>query len=107
MDPNANLREMREKVITINTSTKGGQIVEAAAELAELVEAMDEWLTKGGFAPIEWTKTTPEHWQEVLSNTNARAAEEERERIVAAIREHYKVAPKAAEPILKAIGVTT
>ena len=45
MDPNATLRAIR---------------VHLAAEepepgsLAELVEALDEWITRGGFLPSDW-----------------------------------------------------
>ena len=66
MDPDANLREQREIARAIQkvlddcngdgSLTDGQQFyVAAQAErLAELVEALDGWITKGGFLPARW-----------------------------------------------------
>ena len=56
MDPNANLRAQR-KIAT--WFTNGGDAtteewMERANRLAELVEALDEWITAGGFLPDRW-----------------------------------------------------
>lgn len=64
MDPNANLREQREIAAEINairdnldpitdafTSDQLDRLEHLALRLAELVEALDEWLNRGGFLP--------------------------------------------------------
>ncbi len=52
MDPEANLAEQRELRRRILSS----EVFDAsdAARLAELSEAMDEWLSRGGFLPKDW-----------------------------------------------------
>lgn len=47
MDPNATLAQIRHMV-------KEGSFCEDFAEIAELIEALDEWLSKGGYLPAEW-----------------------------------------------------
>lgn len=47
MDPNATLAAIRE--IT-------GRDEHADPELAELVDALDQWLSKGGFLPAAWQR---------------------------------------------------
>lgn len=63
MDPIANLARQRTIVAEINElraeQTEDARenidvTVTLAYELAELVEALDEWLTKGGFLPTRW-----------------------------------------------------
>jgi len=52
MDPNANLAEQRRllrKFRQRNRLTAG-----EATRLAELVDALDEWLVNGGFLPVAW-----------------------------------------------------
>lgn len=61
MDPNANLKEQLELATeiqgivdqsyadTVTTADKG-------IRLAELVLALNEWISKGGFLPAEWQK---------------------------------------------------
>jgi hypothetical protein len=55
MDPNANLKEMREIAKTILSGEEYDTGYDAV-RLAELVEALDEWITKGGFLPEAWSK---------------------------------------------------
>lgn len=62
MDPNANLREQREIVAEVIRMWDSAdphtdyerELAQAADRLAELVQSLDEWLTNGGFLPIEW-----------------------------------------------------
>lgn len=72
MDPDANLAEQRYLVARMiartdaydsNPNIKGAadrtqqyQIAQThdAERLAELVQALDEWITKGGFLPARW-----------------------------------------------------
>lgn len=52
MDPNANLAEQRRLLRRFrqrNRLTAG-----EANRLAELVDALDEWLSQGGFMPDAW-----------------------------------------------------
>lgn len=58
MDPLANINEQREIARELQIATEGisvgesaEHIVEATGRLAELVLALDEWRTKGGFDP--------------------------------------------------------
>jgi len=66
MDPNANLAEQRHLIRSINAmndrSTDDGQLqaqdrtqYEADCNrLAELAQALDGWITRGGCLPIAW-----------------------------------------------------
>jgi hypothetical protein len=47
MDPNATLTELRELVAFDDPAA-------VAEEMAERIEALDAWLTNGGFLPDEW-----------------------------------------------------
>jgi hypothetical protein len=61
MDPNATLKRIREisKRITGILDSEyihaGNEMLDLASELAELTTALDEWLSKGGFFPRDWT----------------------------------------------------
>lgn len=53
MDPNANLTRQREIVARIvEGESQDGDL----EELADLAEALDEWLSKGGFLPARWQR---------------------------------------------------
>ena len=58
MDPNANLKEMLElakRMITDYNDCEGNGVdQDDAAHLADLVEALDGWLSNGGFLPARW-----------------------------------------------------
>lgn len=60
MDPNTALQRIRELTAAINQqhwtalSRDPGGTVTMAAELAELVEGLDEWLSRGGYPPTAW-----------------------------------------------------
>lgn len=70
MDPNANLTEMRKLAAKLveacvpgaafSDSTHGPNDLLSfetdVNRLAELVEALDEWLTQGGFLPHAWVQ---------------------------------------------------
>lgn len=58
MDPNANLKEQLEQVqlLLYGKALSADDYVEVAGRLAELVEALDEWLSKGGFLPGRWER---------------------------------------------------
>jgi hypothetical protein len=58
MDPNANLKEQLEQVqlLLYGEPLSADDLVEVAGRLAELVEALDGWLSKGGFLPGKWER---------------------------------------------------
>lgn len=58
MDPNENLKEQRRisRLLLGRTYLTQSEIDGYAQELAELVEALDEWMSKGGFPPDAWKK---------------------------------------------------
>lgn len=59
MDPNANLKRQRELAAEIIDGYGNRDIADLAAELAELVQALDEWRLKGGFDPYAQTEVEP------------------------------------------------
>lgn len=55
MDPNAALAEIRELLAQDRRQLDaGGLHRDDAATLMERLEALDEWLSKGGFLPADW-----------------------------------------------------
>ena len=58
MDPEANLKEQRSIATRIanNEYSTAYASIPDAERLAELVIALDEWITKGGFLPRDWRK---------------------------------------------------
>jgi hypothetical protein len=62
VDPNANLREQRRLAAEIVAFLDSDGMADdetlqrLANELAEHVQALDQWLTGGGFAPRAWQR---------------------------------------------------
>ena len=67
MDPDANLREQRAIAVDVMaiwdnsdaetcgfTEEQQGELTEHAIRLAELVQALDQWISRGGFLPQPW-----------------------------------------------------
>lgn len=56
MDPNANLEETRRLTARILADFDAERPVCSAdaARLADLAQALDEWISRGGFLPVEW-----------------------------------------------------
>ena len=54
MDPNANLAEQRRIAARMIENDEDRPLL--AYRLAELVEALDEWITNGGFLPSAWVR---------------------------------------------------
>lgn len=57
MDPNAVLEELRFAVsdyIIASDNDSADAEHDAAARMADCAEALDEWMSKGGFLPAEW-----------------------------------------------------
>jgi len=66
MDPDECLTEIRDLLKRIEMTKKGGRLRPGVSreyheglleELAERVDALDVWLTGGGFPPAAWRKT--------------------------------------------------
>lgn len=57
MDPNANLEEMLKLAKRLLEEEDTRSIVHDSNRLSELVLAMDEWMSRGGFPPKKWEKT--------------------------------------------------
>lgn len=55
MDPDECLKEIRKLTMLIGVATDPNDFVGYAADLAEHVEALDEWIANGGFLPKAWT----------------------------------------------------
>lgn len=62
MDPDANLkeqREIREAILGMSEITDTDDLIrleDKARRLVDLSEALDEWISKGGFLPQAWRK---------------------------------------------------
>lgn len=53
MDPNECLSEIRA-ILTDFDGFQRGSNRQAAERLAELIDALDDWLSHGGFLPSDW-----------------------------------------------------
>ena len=60
MDPNVTLRRLRADCSTIANLDEVGdddkELSKLAVDVAELFEALDGWITKGGFLPAAWAR---------------------------------------------------
>lgn len=62
MDPNANLAEQRElanKILVCSDREHEAALCTCRGDgerLAELMQALDEWIKRGGFKPDAWRK---------------------------------------------------
>jgi hypothetical protein len=54
MDPNWTLTELRNAIGDYRNAISMSEVERAAHILADNLEAMDNWLTKGGFLPADW-----------------------------------------------------
>ena len=52
MDPNACLKELRE----LGKHFENVPSLEDAYRMAELFDALDKWISKGGFLPKAWSR---------------------------------------------------
>jgi hypothetical protein len=58
MDPDACLKELLELSRGIGGPGWAYDDQRSAERMAELIEALDGWITKGGFLPQRWASTT-------------------------------------------------
>ena len=57
MDPDEALKRIRAAITEIrirDTEGRTEKVRDVAVEMAAKVEALDEWLSKGGFKPVAW-----------------------------------------------------
>ena len=54
MDPNATLADLRRLTILLLVNPNNGD--DAAVRMAELFEALDSWIARGGFLPQTWAR---------------------------------------------------
>lgn len=63
MDPNETLKCAKAALREMREADKAGddedRYMLAAADVAEYFEALDEWLSKGGFLPADWDAMRP------------------------------------------------
>ena len=57
MDPTSTLEAIRFIVAAIEASGKPELLADLASDLAELVSALDKWMGRGGFLPMQWART--------------------------------------------------
>ena len=61
MDPTANLNEQRQiaaLLLKIHVFMDPDEAVDLGNRLAKLVEALDGWISRGGFLPKSWKKSS-------------------------------------------------
>lgn len=56
MDPNETLRLLRLTIAQMRVDENPDIRKAHAAEVAEYFEALDEWLSRGGFLPAAWSE---------------------------------------------------
>lgn len=56
MDPNAALEQLREAIADAANPDQYTDREVAIEQVAEYFEALDGWLTQGGFLPAAWSK---------------------------------------------------
>jgi hypothetical protein len=54
MDPDETLRQLRCAITEYRFATGPAQAVPAADRVVDHADALDRWLTGGGFAPAAW-----------------------------------------------------
>lgn len=65
MDPNKALEDLRSAIATLRKAAEGDSNdaeIEAGHAVADAVEALDQWLSRGGFVPDAWEGSRPDAW---------------------------------------------
>jgi hypothetical protein len=61
MDPNEALRSIRRCIAELDKVSDADEMGSLCGELIEHVEALDQWLSQGGFPPDEWRDGPDQH----------------------------------------------
>jgi hypothetical protein len=56
LEPNVALNNARHALAAYREPQDAGDLFDAIETLADAFEALDEWITKGGVLPREWSK---------------------------------------------------
>lgn len=56
MDVNATLARLRELVKEIDAAADNEHKADIADEFADLIDGLDQWITRGGFLPSAWQR---------------------------------------------------
>lgn len=57
MDPNETLKRLRALTMNVLGQAENGlDDPDSCFELAECAQALDEWISKGGFLPAAWSR---------------------------------------------------
>ena len=61
MDPNETLAKLRDVAAHVNGPVfrPAEELEDAAYDMAEFFQALDRWLSKGGFLPGDWNVAHP------------------------------------------------
>jgi hypothetical protein len=57
MDPNQTLHDLRSALAEYRVATSVSAADDAAERLAEHIQALDDWLSTGGFLPTDWSRS--------------------------------------------------
>lgn len=77
MDPNATLARIRELTASLlDSDADTGTAASIGDQLAEHVQALDEWLVKGGFLPQAWAENCDFHRQAIDQHIRRRHVEQ-------------------------------
>lgn len=85
MDPNVALDDLRAALAAVRAAHEAidaatdvdglaeaiDDAIEAADEMADAAEALDGWLSRGGYPPVGWKLPAPGHTDEVLARMEA------------------------------------
>ncbi len=56
MDPNTALQLLRRNTMAVSLTEDKEELAAIAVEMAEIFQALDDWLKKGGFLPVNWDR---------------------------------------------------
>ena len=56
MDPDQTLHDLRTALADYRKATSVAAADDAADRLAERIQALDDWLSAGGFLPTDWMR---------------------------------------------------
>jgi hypothetical protein len=98
MDPNEALRRLRAAVAALGAipAADGTPLAEHGADVLEHWEALDQWLTRGGFLPDGWAQHGPTYTVAQIRNGTGFTA-----------GTRFLALPDRPEPVQLGLGVPT